>query len=93
MKKIFFASVLLLIFAITAQAQRGLRNYRTRPAKITRLERLQLQKDVVQMRMAQRHAERDGIVTPYERRNIHRLKQKTRRDAFRFRHNGRSRVI
>lgn len=93
MKKILFASVLLVMFTITAQAQRGLRNYRTRPAEITRFEKLQLQRDVMQIRAAQRKAERDGIISPYEIRNIQKLKQKTRRDAYRFRHNSRSRVI
>lgn len=93
MKKILFASVLLAMFTITAQAQRGLRSYRTSSAGIIRFERLQLQRDVMRMRAAQRIAERDGIVTPYERRVIQKLKQKTRRDAFRFRHNGRGRVI
>jgi hypothetical protein len=33
------------------------------------------------------------VITPIERRKLHRSKCDTRRDAFRFRHNGRRRII
>ncbi|MBM3415909.1 MAG: hypothetical protein FJY20_05575 [Bacteroidetes bacterium] len=93
MKKIFPVLIFFLLLTVAVQAQRGLRHYRTRVDGITRFERWQLQRDNLQFRIAQRNAERDGVVTPFERRKICKLKQKTRRDAFRFRHNSRNRVI
>jgi hypothetical protein len=93
MKKVVPVCFVFLFFSAVAAAQGGFRHYRTRAAEITRFERLQLQKDVLRYRIAVRNAERDGIVTPLEKRNVQKMKQKTRRDAFRFRHNGRNRVI
>ena len=93
MKKIVTFSVLVLLFSLAAPAQQGNRGHRARPSEITRFERLQLQRDLFSYRITRRHAERDGIVTPYERRKLQNMKQRTRRDAFRFRHNGRHRLI
>jgi hypothetical protein len=93
MKKIMTLSILVLLFSFAAPAQQGYRGHRARPSEITRFERLQLQKDLFSQRIARRHAERDGIVTPYERRKLHKMKQRTRRDVFRFRLNGRNRLI
>jgi hypothetical protein len=33
------------------------------------------------------------VVSPLEKRRLHKLRTDTRRDAFRFRHNGRNRLI
>jgi hypothetical protein len=93
MKKIFSVLIFFLLITVTVQAQRGLRNYRTRAADITRFERWQLQRNILQFRIAQRSAERDGVVTPLERRKICKRKHKARRDAFRFRYNSRKRII
>lgn len=93
MKRIIPIALILLLFSVAASAQGGLRNYRARATEITRFERLQLRKDVLQYRIAQRNAERDGMLTPLEKRRLQKMKQKARRDAFRFRHNGRGRVI
>lgn len=101
MKKIFYLSAILMLLSIAASAQRGPgdRILRHRVAQgfrngdITRPERHQIRKDAFRYKMAQRNARRDGVITPSERRRIHALKVKTRRDAFRFKHNRRTRVI
>lgn len=101
MKKILVLSLVLVFTVLTVSAQRGpgdrIRKYRThqgfRSGEITRLELMHLKKDAVRLHMVQRNARRDGIVTPAERVRIHRLKADARRDMFRFRHNGRHRVI
>ena len=93
MKKIMTLGILILLFTLAAPAQQGYRGLRARPSEITRFERLQLQKDLFSYRIARRHAGRDGVYTPYERRKLNNMRQKTRRDAFRFRHNGRHRLI
>ena len=101
MKKILILSLVLVFTAITVAAQRGpgdrFRNYRIhqgfRSGEITRFERMHLRKDAVRLNMVQRNARRDGVITPGERMRIHRLKADARRDMFRFRNNGRQRVI
>ena len=101
MKKIVSLIMVLLILSVAAMAQRGPGDrivrarvaYGVRSGEINRVERFRLRNDVARFQMAQRHARRDGVVTPYERRRIHAMKGKTRRDAYRFRHNGRRRVI
>ncbi len=101
MKKILILSLIVAFTTITVSAQRGpgdrfrqLRIHQgVRSGDITRMERLHLRKDAVRLNMVQRNARRDGVVTPAERVRIHRLKADSRRDMFRFRHNGRQRVI
>jgi hypothetical protein len=93
MKKILSFFLMLFLLSTAATAQREFRQFRARPSEITRFERLQLQRDVFRHRIAERGAKRDGIVTPFERRKLYKMKERTRRDAFRFRHNGRNRVI
>ncbi len=89
MKKIALLGLVIMILSIGASAQ--IRGYRLRNSsvynqRITIPERHQLRRDVLRVRVAQRMAGRDGIVTPVERVRIHRLKSKTRRDAVRFRY-------
>lgn len=95
MKKILFATLALVVLSVTVSAQAGLRRggCRNGDTRITRVERMQLRKDVVRQGVARRMATRDGIVTPMERRKLNALKRDTRRDAFRYRHNGRNRII
>ena len=101
MKKILSISLILILLSVAASAQRGpgdrIRRSYVAPGfnngQLTRPEKFELRKDAIHYKTAQRNARRDGIVTPLERRRIHRLKCETRRDAFRFRHNGRRRVI
>lgn len=100
MKKVLSISIILILLAAAASAQRPGDHIRRHYARqgfasgqITRGERFELRKDAVRYKVAQRHARRDGVITPFERRRIHQLKCETRRDAFRFKHNGRRRVI
>lgn len=101
MKKILFISFVLITFSVAASAQSGsgnrIRNnymaHSYNDKQITRPEKMQLRKDVVHYKVAQKKAKRDGVITPLERRRIHKLKSETRQDAFRFKHNGRRRVI
>ena len=101
MKKVLSISFILILFSVAASAQPGSgygirKNYAVQDfnnGQITRPERFQLRKDVVHSKVAQHNARKDGVVTPLERRRIHKLKCETRRDAFRFRHNGRRKVI
>lgn len=101
MKKIICTGFLFVLVSLAASAQQGpgdrILRHRVangiRSGEITRFECLQLRKDITRYRAAQRQVRRDGVVTPYERRKIHMLKIKARRDAFRFSHNRRQRVI
>lgn len=101
MKKILVFSLILVFIsaASSAQAVRGSR-FRNQgfqrgfnQGQLSRPEKFELRKDVYRSLVLQRRARRDGLVTPVERRRIHRSKCDTRHDAFRFRHNGRRRVI
>ena len=101
MKKVLSISFILILFSAAASAQRGSgdrirKNYMAQgfnDRQITRPERFQLRKDVVHSEVTQHNARKDGVVTPLERRRIHKLKCETRRDVFRFKHNGRRKVI
>ena len=101
MKKILLLSLILTSISAAASAQRGpgYRSHRQRAVagfnsgQITRPERFELRKDLVRQRVIQHHARRDGVITPMEKRRIHKAKCNTRRDVIRFRHNGRNRVI
>jgi hypothetical protein len=101
MKKILVFSLILVLISAAASAQAG---YGSRFRKqgihrgfnqerFTRPERFELRKDIYRSQSLQRRARRDGMVTPIERRRIHRSKRDTRRDSFRFRHNVRRRII
>lgn len=101
MKKVLLLSLILILFAGAASAQRG-HGYRTHrqwavagfnSGQITRPERFELRKDLVRQRVIQHHARRDGVITPMEKRRIHKAKCNTRGDLIRFRHNGRNRII
>lgn len=100
MKKILTLSFILVLISAAASAQYNnnrIRKHRVNQGisnnHITRPERHQLRKDVVRYKSAQRIARRDGVVSPLEKRRLNRLKTDTRRDAFRFRHHGRNRLI
>jgi hypothetical protein len=89
MKKILGISLILLALSVTASAQN---NRRHRPQFNTR-ERLELRQDALRYHMLERRVERDGRVTPFERRRLQKARMNTRRDAFRYRHNNRRRFI
>ena len=96
MKKLLTISFIMLLVSAAASAQSN-RRYRTREAgigaNISGLERVQIRRDVSRYRTAKRSAGRDGRIGPLERRRLHQMRCKTRRDAVRFRHNGRRRLI
>ncbi|MGH2553972.1 MAG: hypothetical protein ACRDEB_09655 [Chitinophagaceae bacterium] len=92
MKKLITFSLLLILISAAASAQTGFRNG-VRRGQLNRIEKMELRKDIVRTQVLKKRAGRDGIITPFERRRIHRSKCDTRRDAFRFRHNGRRRLI
>ena len=101
MKKILIFSLTLVLTSAAASAQAGPGSrFRKQEIKMgfsqgqfSRPERFELRKDVSRTQIMQRRAHRNGIVTPLERRRIHRSKCDTRRDAFRFKHNSHRRVI
>jgi hypothetical protein len=101
MKKIVSISIVLLLLSAATFAQRrtgeNIRRHYVRQGlsngQITRGERFELRKDVLRYKAAERHIRRDGKITPLERRRLHKMKQHTRRDAFRFKHNRRHRII
>ena len=97
MKKILVFSLLLVLIsaAATAQAGPGSR-FRKQgiergfsQGQLSRSEKFELRKDVFRNQIMKRRIRRDGFVTPIERRRLHRAKCDTRRDLYRFRHNGR----
>ncbi|HWR31952.1 MAG TPA: hypothetical protein VN451_00385 [Chitinophagaceae bacterium] len=101
MKKIVVFSLLLVLIsaAASAQAGPGIRHRKQgmqrgfNQGQLTRPERFELRKDVRRSQILVHRSRRDGIVTPVERLRIHHSKCDTRRDAFRFKHNGRRRLI
>lgn len=101
MKKILALSLILIVLSAAASAQAGpgspFRKHRMqrgfKNGQITRSERFELRKDAVRYQITKRRATRDGIVTPFERKKLRKAKCEGRRDLFRFKHNGRRRVI
>lgn len=99
MKKLIALSVIMMILSIAASAQIAERvrrhsiRHEFRTGDLTRPEVVELRKDQLRYNTMQRRAKRDGTVTPYERRKLHRAKVHNRREAFRFKHNRQRRVI
>jgi hypothetical protein len=99
MKKILSISLALVLLSAVASAQSGpghrLHNQRTEGLynKHQGSERFELRKDRAKVGITQRHARRDGRITPMERRRIHKARLHTRHHAFRYRHNGHRRMI
>ena len=100
MKKIFAVALIMIATVAVASAQRSgdrlqrqnIRNA-VRSGEITRTELLDLRKNQLRYQALQRRAQRDGIVTPYERRKLHRMKVQNRREFFRYTHNRHRRVV
>lgn len=96
MKKIIGLSLVLVLLSVAASAQTNLRKKAARNCtrnRVTAGERAELRQDAVRYKMLQRRAKRDGVVTPIERRRVQKARVEVRRDAFRFKHNARRRVI
>ena len=89
MKKIFVLSSLFMMIAVASFAQRGPGDHDFKKGNYSKSERFEIRKDMARVNGVQRNARRDGVVTPYEKRKIHKAKCHTRRDAVRFKHNGR----
>jgi hypothetical protein len=100
MKKLFVLGVILTLMAASASAQgpgdrtrhqrieRGFNN-----GQLTRPERFRLQNDHRRFETEKRRSFRDGRVTPHERRRLHNMRRHDRREMFRYKHNGRRRMI
>jgi hypothetical protein len=96
MKKILSLCALLVLLSVAASAQTrsgNIRRARIARVQVTRPERLELRKDAFRYESLQRRSRRDGMVTPLERKRLHKAKRETRTDRFRFRHNRRRRLI
>lgn len=99
MKKIISLSIVLVLLAAAASAQRGpenrIRKHRLHNNyhQITPLERLDLRRDAFHYKAMQHRVRRDGVVTPFERRRLHKAKTHLRREAFLYKHNNRRRII
>jgi len=92
MKKIVVFSLILVLTSVAASAQVG-RGNGLRKSQFNRTEKIELRQDVFRNQSIRKRARRDGVITPIERRRMHRSKCESRRDLVRFRHNGRRRVI
>jgi len=100
MKKIFVLSAILTLFIASASAQdRGDRIRRHKiersfdNGQLTRPEKFRLQKNQFRYKVEKRRAGRDGRISPLERRRLSKMQRHDRREMFRYRHNGRRRVI
>ena len=100
MKKGLTVGVLLLLLSAAALAQPlnrdrfpRMRVIRSVNSQVTRPERLELRKDAFRYEIMERKARRDGVVTPLERKRLHKARRKSCVDQYRFRHNGRRRLI
>ena len=96
MKRFLILSCLFAMISFAATAQRTINGQSPRPPRnnqLTRYEKIELRKDALRYQMLRRRAQRDGVVTPFERRKLRKAKCETRRDLFRFRHNGRRQLI
>jgi hypothetical protein len=101
MKKFLVFSLLLILISAAASAQtvsgsrfrkQGIQRGFNQ-GQFTRTEKFELRKDLFRDQRLKRRARRDGIVTPMERRRLHRAKCDARRDRVRSRHNRRRRMI
>jgi hypothetical protein len=101
MKKILFLGLILTLFAVAASAQvtdrhrfrhqREIQSYHR--GELNRPELKRLHQDRFRYKVARRRAHRDGIVTPFERRRLHKVRKHNRHELSRFRHNQHRRLI
>lgn len=100
MKKIVAFSLVFTLLSVAVLAQGPgdkLRhqniNESFKKGQLTRGERFELRKNQARYHTMKRRAHRDGRVTPYERRKLHKTKAHNRRETFRFKHNRRHRML
>lgn len=96
MKKIVLLSLVLSLFTFSADAQ--LRPYRTRTSPLSRStitlrEAMNMRRDHQRYKMARFRAQRDGVITPVEKRKLRKMKRHERRQFFWYRHNGNRRIL
>jgi hypothetical protein len=93
MKKILLIACLFTLMGTAASAQtlrhRGMNN-RT---GITRLEAMDLRRDHQRIKVARFRAQRDGIVTPVEKRKLRKMKRHQRREFFFYKNNRNRRIL
>jgi hypothetical protein len=100
MKKLVLFSLIFSLFAISASAQRGPERIKRAQVNkayvhghLTRAEKAKLHRNDRQYSRAKRLALRDGRLTMSERRQLQKMRKHDRRQTFRYKHNGRKRVI
>jgi len=101
MKKILFLGIILTaLVSVSASAQeangsnlRHRHEMRAQHGQITRFERRRLHHDQFRYHMARRRALRDGFIGRHEHRRLAWMRRHDHREAFRFHHNNRRRVI
>jgi hypothetical protein len=101
MKKILFLGLILTLFAVAASAQitdrQRFRHQREMQSphrgELNRPELRRLHQDRVRYKIARRRAHRDGIISPFERRRLNKIRNHNRHELYRFRHNNHRRVI
>lgn len=100
MKKLIVLSAVLTLFIASASAQRPVDRVRKERiersfdrGQLTRGEKFRLHKNDFRFKTERRRALRDGKITRMEKRRLHKIKRHDRRETFRFKHNGRRRLI
>jgi hypothetical protein len=91
MKRIMAITGFLLLLSTVSSGQ--FNNRRSRSGSVTLHERFELRRDLARYHVARQRAVHDGRVTPLERRKLSLLKNRTKRDLIRFRHNRSRRII
>jgi hypothetical protein len=101
MKKFIILGLFVTLLTTVAGAQNGpgdrFRHQRIREGyrdgQINRAERFRLHRNEARFKIARRHARRDGVVGPVERRRLHQMKRHQRHQIFRYKHNHHRRVM
>lgn len=100
MKKIFFLGIAFALFTVAASAQTGKPAFQRhrieqgfKKGQLTRGEKFRLQKNQSRYHHARRNAFRDGRLTSMEKRRLYTMKRHDRREIFRYKHNGRKRIL
>ncbi|HVZ55933.1 MAG TPA: hypothetical protein VG870_04690 [Chitinophagaceae bacterium] len=101
MKKVLVLGMMLSLATLAVNAQQDggdrIRHHRIaegyRSGELTRPEMRQLHRNETRYRMEKRKDLRDGHIGPRERHRLNRMKRHDNRQIYRFKHNGRRRVI
>ncbi len=100
MKKLLVLSILLMLLSAATSAQgprdrlrRNTIRDAVRSGELTRLERFVLYQNELRYNSMERRAYRDGVITPYERKKLRKMKMRNRREALRLTQNNRQQAI